>query len=104
MAGVRDDDYLVRASSLSNLAEVCRLLRYSLGPIVSEIVNCADCVLRYDPAIEPRRAAALLLRMIIEGGDSEILDVRKYTIYVAFLEEWQYLKKKKNYPERVLFV
>lgn len=77
MAGVRDDDHLVRASSLSNLAEICRLLHYSLGSIVAEIVNCADYVLRYDPTIEPRRAAVLLLQMIIEGGNSELLEVRK---------------------------
>ncbi|VVC25878.1 Armadillo-type fold,RNA polymerase II assembly factor Rtp1, C-terminal,Armadillo-like helical [Cinara cedri] len=75
MAGVRDDDHLVRASSLSNLADICRLLRYSLGSIVAEIVNCADNVLRYDPAIEPRRAAVLLLQMIIEGGNSELLEI-----------------------------
>ncbi|XP_015374232.1 PREDICTED: uncharacterized protein LOC107169075 [Diuraphis noxia] len=74
MAGVRDNDHLVRASSLSNLADVCRLLRYNLGSIVAEIVNCADYVLRFDPAIEPRRAAVLLLQMIIQGGDSELLE------------------------------
>lgn len=75
MAGVRDNDHLVRASSLSNLADICRLLRYNLGSIVSEIVNCADYVLRYDTAIEPRRAAVLLLQMIIQGADSELLEV-----------------------------
>ncbi|XP_060846775.1 uncharacterized protein LOC132926437 [Rhopalosiphum padi] len=75
MAGVRDNDHLVRASSLSNLADICRLLRYNLGSIVSEIVNCADYVLRYDTAIEPRRAAVLLLQMIIQGADSELLEI-----------------------------
>ncbi|KAL5238399.1 hypothetical protein ACI65C_005809 [Semiaphis heraclei] len=75
MAGVRDNDHLVRASSLSNLADICRLLRYNLGSIVAEIVNCADYVLRFDPAIEPRRAAVLLLQMIIQGGDSELLEI-----------------------------
>lgn len=75
MAGVRDNDHLVRASSLSNLADICRLLRYNLGSIVAEIVNCADYVLRCDPEIEPRRAAVLLLQMIIQGGDSELLEV-----------------------------
>lgn len=82
MAGVRDDDHLVRASSLSNLAEVCRLLRYNIGSIIAEIVNCADYTLKFDTAVEPRRAAVLLLQMIIQGVDSEILEVRqKYTIH-----------------------
>lgn len=75
MAGVRDNDHLVRASSLSNLADICRLLRYNLGSIVAEIVTCADYVLRFDPETEPRRAAVLLLQMIIQGGDSELLEV-----------------------------
>jgi len=79
MAGVRDNDHLVRASSLSNLADICRLLRYNLGSIVAEIVNCADYVLRFDPEIEPRRAAVLLLQMIIQGGDSELLEVNSQT-------------------------
>lgn len=76
MAGVWDGNHLVRASSLSNLADVCRLLRFNLGSVVAEIVNCADNVLRYDSEIEPRRAAVLLLQMIIQGADSEILEVR----------------------------
>lgn len=78
LAGVRDDDNLVRASSLSNLADICRLMRYNLGSIISEIVNCADYVLRFDPAVEPRRAAVLLLQNIIQGADSELLEVRLY--------------------------
>ncbi|XP_050438421.1 transport and Golgi organization protein 6 homolog isoform X2 [Adelges cooleyi] len=75
MAGVRDNDHLVRASSLSNLADLCRLLRYNLGSIVSEVVSCADYILRFDPANEPRRAAVLLLQLIIEGADTELLEI-----------------------------
>lgn len=78
MAGVRDTDHLVRASSLSNLADVCRLLRYNIGTIISEIVNCADYVLKFDHEIEPRRAAVLLLQMVIQGADSELLEVRQH--------------------------
>lgn len=82
MAGVRDDDHLVRASSLSNLADVCLLLRYNIGSIVAEIVNCVDYTLRFDTAPEPRRAAVLLLQMIIQGVDLELLEVRqKHIIY-----------------------
>jgi len=77
MAGVRDDDNLVRASSLSNLGEICRLLHFNLGSIIAEIINCADYVLRFDPAVEPRRAAVLLLQMVIQGADLELLEVRQ---------------------------
>ena len=37
LSGVRDPDHLVRASSLSNLGDVCKLLRFSLGSIVHEV-------------------------------------------------------------------
>jgi len=85
MAGVRDNDHFVRASSLSNLADICRILRYNLGSIVEEIVKCVDDVLRFDPEIEPRRAAVLLLQMIIEGGDSELLKVSSQKIIITII-------------------
>ena len=37
LTGVKDPEPLVRASSLSNLGEVCQLLRFSLGPVVNEV-------------------------------------------------------------------
>lgn len=81
MAGVRDEDHLLRASSLSNLADVCRLLRYNLGSIVAEIVKCVDYVLHFDLAPEPRRAAVLLFQMIIEGCSLELLEVNNIINY-----------------------
>ena len=37
MVGVRDDDPLVRASNVSNLGELCKMLRFSLGSVVNEV-------------------------------------------------------------------
>lgn len=37
LLGSKDEDHLVRASSLSNLGEICRVLGYKLGTIVSEV-------------------------------------------------------------------
>lgn len=39
LTGVKDPEPLIRASSLSNLGEVCQLLRFSLGPVVHEVSN-----------------------------------------------------------------
>lgn len=39
LTGVKDDDDDVRASSLSNIGEACKLLRFSLGPVVNEVSN-----------------------------------------------------------------
>ena len=37
LSGARDKDVAVRASSMSNLAELCKLLRYTLGPVIHEV-------------------------------------------------------------------
>lgn len=37
LSGIHDSEALVRASCLSNLGDVCRLLRFSVGPIVYEV-------------------------------------------------------------------
>ncbi len=37
LTGVKDKDADVRASSLSNIGDVCKLLRFSVGPIAHEV-------------------------------------------------------------------
>ena len=37
LTGARDSDGMVRASSMSNLGEICKLLHFSLGNIVQEV-------------------------------------------------------------------
>ena len=37
LTGAKDKASLIRASSLSNLAELCKLLRFSLGSIIHEV-------------------------------------------------------------------
>ena len=37
LTGARDVDAMVRASSMSNLGEICKLLHFSLGNIVQEV-------------------------------------------------------------------
>lgn len=39
LTGVKDPEPLVRASSVSNLGDVCQLLRFSLGSVVNEVCN-----------------------------------------------------------------
>lgn len=39
LTGVRDSDEFVRASSLSNIGDVCKLLRFSVGSIIHEVNN-----------------------------------------------------------------
>ena len=37
LVGTKDSDHFVRASSLSNLGEVCKALGFRIGPVVSEV-------------------------------------------------------------------
>ena len=61
-----DPDELVRASSLSNLGEVCRNLRFSLGGITGELMLHLDASSSDDSA-QVRRAAAMVLTLMLEG-------------------------------------
>ncbi|KAK7114233.1 transport and Golgi organization protein 6 homolog [Littorina saxatilis] len=74
LTGARDKDATVRASSVSNLAELCSLLHFSLGSVLQEVFSCCKSLLETDEAIV-RRAAALTLAKILEGLDKDALIV-----------------------------
>jgi len=61
-----DPEPLVRSSSLSNLGEVCRNLRWSVGPVAGELLMYLEASAR-DTAEEVRRAAAMVLTMVLQG-------------------------------------
>uniref|UniRef100_A0A1Y1LB53 RNA polymerase II assembly factor Rtp1 C-terminal domain-containing protein n=1 Tax=Photinus pyralis TaxID=7054 RepID=A0A1Y1LB53_PHOPY len=71
LVGTKDEDHLVRASSLSNLGEVCRVLGYKLGTIVTEVLVCVHGVISTDKMIEPRRAAVTVIRQLFVGLEKE---------------------------------
>ncbi|KAJ8921058.1 hypothetical protein NQ315_015854 [Exocentrus adspersus] len=73
LAGARDEDHLIRASSLSNLGEICRVLGYKLGTIVTEVLVCVHATIATDKAPEPRRAAVTVLRQLLIGLESEMI-------------------------------
>ena len=71
LIGAKHEDLVLRASSLSNLGEVCKLLNYSLSLNIHEVINCLSSLLETDNALEVKRAAALVLKMIVEGLNKE---------------------------------
>ncbi|KAI5736732.1 hypothetical protein M8J76_006525 [Diaphorina citri] len=73
--GCKDEDHLLRASSLSNLAEICRILGYRVGSILSEIFICIKCIISSDPCPEPRRAAVMVASFLLCGLKHEALQV-----------------------------
>ncbi|XP_077151841.1 transport and Golgi organization protein 6 homolog [Ranitomeya variabilis] len=79
LRGCRDPDNSIRASSLSNLGELCKQLQFSLGPVIHEMTSCLSAVVHTDPEAEVRRAAihviVLLLRGLRERATEVLRDV-----------------------------
>ncbi|XP_020283117.1 transport and Golgi organization protein 6 homolog [Pseudomyrmex gracilis] len=67
LCAIRDADPLVRASSLSCLGELCKILNFRLGNILVEILYVIACVVRHDKAPECRRAAVLVATLLFRG-------------------------------------
>ncbi|KAI4464180.1 transport and golgi organization protein 6 family member [Holotrichia oblita] len=77
LLGTKDEDHLIRASSLSNLGEVCRVLGYKLGTIIVEILICVHAIISTDKAIEARRAAVTVIRQLFVGLEAETITFLK---------------------------
>ncbi|KAK6178181.1 hypothetical protein SNE40_012991 [Patella caerulea] len=104
LCGVKDCDPLVRASSLSNLTEICCLLRFSLGSHIHEILSCCGSVLKFDEDVEVRKAAALVFTHLLQGVgkhafkilDSGLKDVYRLLKSVNMVETDQVVKDHVN--------
>ncbi|XP_032436562.1 transport and Golgi organization protein 6 homolog isoform X3 [Xiphophorus hellerii] len=67
LQGTRDPDQSVRASSLSNLGELCQRLDYSLGPLAQELSSCLTALIKTDREAEVRRAAVHVIAQLLRG-------------------------------------
>ncbi|XP_012251932.2 transport and Golgi organization protein 6 homolog [Athalia rosae] len=67
LCGTRDVDPLVRASSLSCLGELCKVLGYRLGNIITEVILCIGSIIKTDKIPECRRAAVLVATLMLQG-------------------------------------
>ncbi|XP_063984187.1 transport and Golgi organization protein 6 homolog [Diachasmimorpha longicaudata] len=73
LCAVRDTDPMVRASSLSCLGELCNVLGFSLGNAVIEVLYCIGCIIETDKFPECRRAAVLVVTLLIRGLGKDVL-------------------------------
>ncbi|XP_068459994.1 transport and Golgi organization protein 6 homolog [Clinocottus analis] len=70
LQGTRDPDQSVRASSLSNLGELCQRLDYSLGALAQELSSCLTALIKTEREAEVRRAAVHVITLLLRGlGD-----------------------------------
>ncbi|XP_014877694.1 transport and Golgi organization protein 6 homolog [Poecilia latipinna] len=67
LQGTRDPDQSVRASSLSNLGELCQRLDYSLGPLAQELSSCLTALIKTEREAEVRRATVHVIAQLLRG-------------------------------------
>ncbi|XP_041794990.1 transport and Golgi organization protein 6 homolog [Chelmon rostratus] len=67
LQGTRDPDQSVRASSLSNLGELCQRLDYALGPLAQELSSCLTALIKTEKEAEVRRAAVHVITLLLRG-------------------------------------
>lgn len=73
LVGTRDDEPLIRASSLSVLGDICKLLHFSLGLVLHEVYECVSRLLSSDQDVSVRRAAGQCLTLLMQGaGETSI--------------------------------
>ncbi|NXE69564.1 TNG6 protein, partial [Calcarius ornatus] len=75
LRGARDPDGALRASSLSNLGELCQHLGFQLGSIIQEVTCCVTAIARTDPEAEVRRAAVHVVVLLLRGLSEKVTEV-----------------------------
>uniref|UniRef100_A0A8C4Q130 Hyaluronan synthase 2 n=1 Tax=Eptatretus burgeri TaxID=7764 RepID=A0A8C4Q130_EPTBU len=75
LQGTRDPEAAVRASSLSNLGELCQLLGFSLSSCIQELTACLDAAIKMDPDPQVRRAGVHVITMLLRGLGADATQV-----------------------------
>ncbi|XP_006255630.1 transport and Golgi organization protein 6 homolog isoform X2 [Rattus norvegicus] len=75
LRGVKDPDGAHRASSLSNLGELCQRLDFLLGPVVHEVTICLTAVAKTDTDVQVRRAAVHVVVLLLRGLSQKATEV-----------------------------
>ncbi|XP_062997035.1 transport and Golgi organization protein 6 homolog [Elgaria multicarinata webbii] len=75
LRGARDPDSTLRASSLSNLGELCQILGFQLGSVLHEVTSCLAAVVKTDPEAGVRRAAVHVVVLLLRGLSERAVEV-----------------------------
>ncbi|XP_067007240.2 transport and Golgi organization protein 6 homolog [Anabrus simplex] len=73
--GAKDPDSLIRASSMSNLGQVCQAAGFRVGSMINEILLCVESIVKSDPSVEVRRSAVMVLTLLLRGLGSDTFKV-----------------------------
>ncbi|EFN83717.1 Transmembrane and coiled-coil domain-containing protein 7 [Harpegnathos saltator] len=97
LCAVRDNESLVRASALSCLGELCKVLNFRLGNLLNEIVYCIAMIVKSDKAPECRRAAVLVATLLCRGLDKDTLNSLDHNL-VNLYRSLKHLRDEDNDP------
>uniref|UniRef100_A0A8I3RVV1 Transport and golgi organization 6 homolog n=2 Tax=Canis lupus familiaris TaxID=9615 RepID=A0A8I3RVV1_CANLF len=75
LRGARDPDSAHRASSLSNLGELCQRLDFLLGSVIHEVTACLIAVAKTDSEVQVRRAAIHVIVLLLRGLSQKATEV-----------------------------
>ncbi|KAK2493186.1 hypothetical protein MC885_013868 [Smutsia gigantea] len=75
LRGVRDPDFAHRASSLSNLGELCQRLDFLLGSVLHEVTTCLIAVAKTDHEVQVRRAAVHVIVLLLRGLSQKATEI-----------------------------
>ncbi|XP_044005035.1 uncharacterized protein LOC122850090 [Aphidius gifuensis] len=73
LRGTCDNDYLVRASSLSCIGELCQILGYRLSGEIKIILSHIENIITTDKSPEVRRAAVMVTTLLLRGLGKDAL-------------------------------
>ncbi|KPJ06433.1 Transmembrane and coiled-coil domain-containing protein 7 [Papilio machaon] len=81
LTACRDHDPLIRASALSNLAEIALVLHYRIGSIIYEVLLCIESIIETDRAMECRRAAVMVISSLLKGlGKETLIELKEHLL------------------------
>ena len=75
LQGSKDPMADIRASSLSNLAELCKHLKFALQPFIREILDCIYSIIYSEKEVEVRRGAVFVIELLFRGLSTEIFEI-----------------------------
>jgi transmembrane and coiled-coil domain-containing protein 7 len=77
LRAIQDEDVSIRVSSISNLGQLCMVLRYGLSYYIAEIVHAIQCLIQTDQEMNVRRACVMFIYMLMSGLDKNTFQVSK---------------------------
>ena len=85
LSGANEKDDLIRTACVSNLGEICKYLKFSIGPVLYEIFTLLDNFIKCDESPEVRRASVLVITLLLQGLGLDAIKVSNFSfIYLYF--------------------